>query len=240
MATVTAGTLIAAGLRRANMTDSPTGFIQHSASGGGEAFDYLNAALSELFDLLYENVAAAYSASKPTWSTANGTADYPLDTIAGTTFYHLMGVEYFDGQRWIDLDRVNLANRNDFPINGVPRGYALEGSNVTIYPTPNAIYPMRVRTETLPQTTTADADIINLQGPWREFVEIHFAVQCLEKEESDTATLMNRLYGTGPSPGGLAARIRASSAKRDAGKPTAPVDVQGDSHNFTEPWLVRW
>lgn len=240
MATVTAGELIASGLRRANMTDSATGFIAHPSSGGGEAFDYLNAALSELFDLLYENVAAAFSSQKTTFSTVNAQADYLLATIAGTTFYHLMGIDYFDGQRWIDLPRVNLANRNDFPINDRPRGYALEGANVTIYPTPNAVYSMRIRFDVLPPTVAADATTVDLQGPWREFVEIHFAVQCLEKEESDTTPLMTRLYGTGTSPGGLAARIRGSMSKRDAAKPTAPVDVQDNWRGVYEPWLWRY
>lgn len=239
MATVTAGQLIVAGLRRADMEDSPTGFIEHPASGGGEAFDYLNASLSELFDLIYENVAGAYSAQANTFNTVAGQSPYPLDTIAGTTFYHLMAVEYWDGQRWIDLYRINLADRDNFPQPGVPYGYALEGGNVVIYPAPAAVYPMRIRFEILPPTASADADVLNLQGPWREFVELHFAVQCLEKEESETGTLVNRLYGTGSSPGGLAARIRASAAKRDAGKPTAPVDVQS-GNAFMEPWLMRW
>lgn len=240
MATVTAGALIAAGLRRANMTDSPAGFIQHPVAGGGEAFDLLNAALSELFDLIYENVAGAYSAQANTFNTVAGTDAYALDTIAGTTFYHLMAVEYFDGQRWIDLHRINLADRDNYPLQGIPRGYALEGANVVIYPTPAAIYPMRIRFEVLPPTASADVDVLNLQGPWREFVELHFAVQCLEKEESDTSVFMGRMYGTGTSPGGLAARIRSSASKRDAGKPTAPVDVQGDGGGYLEPWLVRW
>lgn len=238
MATVTAGALIAAGLRRADMVDAVDGFIQHPPSGGGEAFDYLTAALSELYDTLYEDPASGYSLNKPTFSTVAGVADHPLDTVAGTTFYRLDGVEYWDGSRWVPLTRVySDAQRAAYIGTGYPRGYGIEGVNLTIYPTPSAVFQMRLRTESLPPTVTADTDLINLQGPWREFVELHFCVQCLEKEESDTSAQMARLYGTPMNPGGLKQRIRDGARRRDNNKPLAPVDVQGEDAGL---YPYRW
>ncbi len=241
MATVTAGALIAAGLRRAHMTDSATGFIQHGAGPGGEAFDLLNASLSELYDILYEDRASQYSLNKPTFNTAANVADHLLDTIAGTTFYRLDGVEYFNGSRWVPLERIySDQQRAGFAVNGTPLGYALEGANLTIYPTPAGIYQMRLRTESLPPTVTVDADTVNLQGPWREFVEVHFAVQALDKEKTDASAERQRLYGTpGTEDRGLVGRIRAASKRRDSFKPTAPVDVQ-EGNAAPEPWLVWW
>lgn len=236
MATVTAGALIVAGLRRASVIDAVNGFILHPASGGGEAFDLLNAAVSELTDILYEADSEAYATTKTPFSSANGTADYPLLTIAGSTFYHVKAIEYNDGQKWRGLDRVKFDQRNDYPTPGTPQGYAAEGANVTVFPTPNAIFSMRIIFEPLPTTSAADVDVIDLQGPWREFVERHIASAALEKKESDNTTQEAKLYGTATNPGGLAGRIRNAAKKRDmGGAAPSPVDVQGDN----DP-LVSW
>lgn len=234
MATVTAGALIVAGLRRANVIDSPTGFIQHPASGGGEAFDYLNAALSELFDIIYEADSEAYKSTKVTFPTVATVADTNIQTLATNLFYHLRAIEYFNGLRWVGLDRINFADRNDWSTSGTPEGYALDGDNVTIYPTPAAIYSMRAIFVPMPPTTAADVDSVDIQGPWREFVERHFAKQCMEKKKIDASAHEAALYGTPMNPGGLAGRIRSASKKRDAGQPIAPVDVQGDY----DPWSI--
>lgn len=237
MATVTAQALIAAGLRRADMVDSPTAFIAHPTSGGGEAFDILNAALSELFDILYEADPSAYSETKIVLPTVANTATYVLQTIASNLFYRLRGMEWFDGVRNRNLGRVAFANRNDFPLSGPPAGYSIEGDNLVIYPTPNNVYTLGVHYQALPPTASADADTFDLKGPWAEFVQIHFAIQCLEKEESDTASLGSRL-------GGLAARIRNAAKRRDSANPVQVIDVQGGSDfmlgGFAGPYGGRY
>lgn len=242
MATVSAGALIVAGLRRADMKDSANGFIKHPASGGGEAFDLLNNAISELFDILYEAESEGYSTAKPTWSTVANQADYALSTVAGSTFYHAQGVDYYNGSKWVGLGRVNLADRNKYPQPGTPLGYALEGDNLTIYPTPAAIYSMRVRYETEPMVTTADTDQVNLKGPWKEFIETHFQIACLEKAERDVSVPLRRLLGPNldGGAGSIVARIRSASKKRDAFQPTRPVDVMGDDSTGELPPFAGW
>lgn len=241
MATTTAGALIVSGLRRADMIDSPTGYIAHPASGGGEAFDLLNAALSELFDILYEADSESYGKTSVAFSTVLNVATSVIQTLATNAFYHLSAVEYFDGRVLRDLRRVNFTERNDFPTSGTPLGYSLEGANLTIYPTPAGVYQMKLWVIGLPPTTSADTDSLDLQGPWSEFVWKHFAKACLDKEESDVSALVRDLYGPlGDGTGGLSQRIRAASKKRDSAHPTAPIDVQGVSSNpFWEPWLYR-
>lgn len=231
MPTVTAGDLIRAGLRRADMVDSPTGFIQHPASGGGEAFDLLNASVSELTEILYEAGESAYSGAKGQLLTEDGVSDYALTTYGFSGLYRLYGVDYYDGSRWVELKRVQRRERNDYPLPGRPQGYALLGSNLVIYPTPNAVCSLMVRyaSFSLSNTIDDDTDTVEVSGPWREFLEIHFAIQCLEKEESDTTALMRRLYGPQmDGNGGLAQRIRNAAKLRDSSQPTRPADVMGD------------
>lgn len=242
MATTTAGALIATGLRRIEFVDSPTGYIQHPASGGGEAFDYLNAALSELFDILYECDSEGYGKVAVPFSTVAGVPTSVIQTLATNSFYHLVAVEYWNGSRYIDLDRVPFAERNNYSTAGQPQGYSIEGGNLTIYPTPAAVYTMRLWHVGLPPKTSADTDSLDLQGPWDEFVWKRFAKECLSKEESDTSTLDKDLYGVPGEPDSpsLVRRIRAAAKKRDSAHPTAPIDVQdGGASAFLEPWLLR-
>jgi hypothetical protein len=241
MATTTAGALIVAGLRRAEMVDSPTGYIQHPAAGGGEAFDILNAGLSELFDILYEADSDSYGKTSSPFSTVANQQNYVLQTLAANSFYHLSGVEWFNGSRWFDLPRVMWLERNGYPTPGQPRGYGIEGANLVLYPTPSAIYSMRLWWVGLPPTVSADADVLDIHGPWSEFLTKRFAKECLGKEESDTSVLDTDLYGPsrdGKSQMCLVNRIRNAARKRDAAHPTAPVDVYDSSLNpFWEPWL---
>jgi hypothetical protein len=234
MATVTAGALIAAGLRRASMVDSPTGFIAHPAAGGGEAFDMLNAALSELHDITNETSEAPPTGAKTPFSTVLGNADYDLDTITTNTFYELRGVDRLVGSEWVKLERANAQERNDYPTTGEPLKFYLEGDNIVLLPTPNAVYSMRLVHGPLPTEISADATMVKLKGPWREFIEVHIAIQAMEKEQNDVSQLMTRLYGPRlDGTLGIAGRIRNAAKKRDSSAPTCPIDVQGD----WDPWI---
>lgn len=239
MATVTAAQLISAGLGRADMVDSTTAFIPHPATDDGlfNVWRLLNAAISELFEILFEADSEAYKSTNKSWSTVLNQSAYVLTTIIGSDFYHLRGLGYFNGSIWVPIDkRVNFADRYSFPQAGVPRGYSIEGDNLIIYPAPAAVYSMQADYVPLPDVLTTDAGTIDLKGPWREFVEIHFAIQALEKEESDTTALAVRLRGPQQDGnGGLTARIRNAAKKRDSGQPVTPVDVQGDGF-FPSPY----
>lgn len=223
MATITAQTLITAGLKRADMQSSTVGFIANTP--GGQTFDILNAAISELYDILYEADSESHAMTLAAFSTVQAQANYALLTIAGSTFYHLRGVDYNDGVRWHDLDRVNFQERNKYSSQGIPRGYSIEGDNLTIYPDPGGVYSMRIYYVPNPPIMALDADPIDLKGPWREYIEKHFAAQCLDIAELDSATIKSDVLA-------LANRIRSASKKRDAGKPITVVDVQGD----WDPW----
>lgn len=247
MATVTAQALIAAGLRRADMRDSPTAFIKHPAAGGGEAFDYLNAAIAALYDILFESESEDYKPLSSVNSTANGTAIY---SWIPSTAYRLTKIDYtldpvsgsgpaFNA-RWTPLVRVNLAEMSRYGLNGRPNGYHLDGDGLTIFPTPDGIYSIRTLWELLPPECSADADVVDLKGPWKEFVWKHIAVACLGKQESDTLELRQDLYGPNlDGNGGLSQRIRTAAKKHDTAGPLAPVDVMGDGAGDLPPF-ARW
>jgi hypothetical protein len=244
MATATAGELIRAGLRRAEMRDSATGYIQHPPSGGGEAFDLLNAAISALFDLFFEAADTSPNAASATFNTAAATDRYDLFSPASggnTLFYHLTHVAVWDGSKYVPLERISHADRTKYPISGRPEAYFIEGSNLTLFPTPDAVYSIENRFELMTAEVDDDADTVNLQGPWKEFVVKHFAVACLQKEKSDTLELRQELWGPNlDGKGGLAQRIRDQIRKRDSVAPLRPVDVMGDDGAAGLPPYAVW
>lgn len=227
MALLTAQDLISAGLQRADMVDSPTGFIKHPSTGGGQAFNLLNAAISELFDTLYEDATDAYgSSATPTpFSTVANQSVYALATLLGTSFYRVRGTDYFNQIRWMPLARINFGERDRYFLPSQPQGYSIEGDSLVIYPVPAAIYSMQVYWVSAPPLLVNDTDTVDLHGPWREFIEKHFAMQCKDIQGLDTSKFERDVSA-------LAQRIRSAGKKRDAGKAAAPVDVQGD----WDPW----
>jgi len=226
MATVTAQQLIAAGIARADMTDAPTAFIPHPATAGTgfDAFTLLNAAISELYDILYESDESSYVSTTSTFNTVNGQANYAFATIAGATFYHLRAIDLFDGSRWFSVEAAKFDERNDYPVAARPARYLISGANVTIMPTPNAVYPMRIIFVPNPPILVADADTVDLQGPWREYIEAHIACGALDKEQTDSSAQTSKRLASEN-------RIRNASKKRDAHAPVTPVDVQGNDWN---------
>ena len=235
MATVTAQQLIAAGLARADMTDATNAFIPHptTAGTGFDAFTLVNAAISELYDILFEADAESFAATLTTFNSVANQADYPLLTIAGATFYHLRGIDRFDGFRWSELDRANWRERNNYPIAARPAKYMINGDNITILPTPNAVYAMRIGFVPNPPILAADVDTIDLKGPWREFIELHFCIAALDKEESDASTHRMKLLGPNlDGSGGVVARVRSAAKKRDNTQPNSPADVMGDDYEI--------
>jgi hypothetical protein len=248
MATVTAGTLIAAGLRRAEMRNSATGFIQHPASGGGEAFDYLNAALSELFDIM--NESESFRQSNALQATSQGVADYAWVTAA---MYRLTGImltreatsgsaPFYGVQGWKPLHRVTPAEMTKFQTPGEPVAYDFTDTGIRLFPTPDAAYNVLLVQELYPPEADDDNDAIDLRGPYREFVELHFAIQCKEKADLDSTPMRTRLYGPAQDgKGGLCQRIRDAAKKRDSVGPMRPVDVMGDDGGFADlPPFAGW
>ncbi len=234
MATVTAGALISAGLRRAGKRDSATGFIQHPASGGGEAFDYLNAAIGALFDILMEADQGFKAGSSVNFVTSAGVAALSLGGLYRTSKFMFVpgtvtgAAPFYGREDWKTIERIHTVNIAKYQTRGEPQGYDPTDTGVTLYPTPDGVYTVQVFYSNEPIEVTADATNVDVKGPWREFVEKHFAISCLQKAKEDTADLKVDLWGPSlDGKGGLAQRIREGAHRRDSA-PMRPIDVMGD------------
>lgn len=224
MATILASTLRDAALRRADLKSSAqtTAFITES-----EALDMVNAAASELHDLLVTTYSDYFQKSSDL-SFAAGVeyASLPSD------FYKALGAWWLDGGLRRRIDQFMLDELSDHTDalglstadNGFAR-YRIAGGRMYLSPAPNAA--MTIQLWYVPQLAKMTAtDDLNASGfengaivnGWEEYIVIDAAIQMREKAEMSTAGLWARKNA-------LAARIRAAAQIRDAGKPQRVRDV---------------
>jgi hypothetical protein len=206
-------------LRRADMSDD-TEFID--TSSGGELEVYIQASARELYDLIIEAYGSDYYYSSSSLNTVadSPTVDLPAD------FYKLLGVDATIGgiTEPITLANFNWNERNRYLTaagwswwNVRPR-YRLRAGKLWFLPTPNAVYPITIHY--VPRMTDIDDSTNAFDGinGWDEFIELKSAIKCLNKEESDTGSLMAELDD-------CTKRIKSSAPVRDIDQAFRVKDV---------------
>ncbi len=215
---------------------------------------FINRAMFELYDLLiteYEDYVMAPMAS----FTSDGTTFlYSLPNGIGTfqdnngtdfvpkPFYKLLGVDLAlntANNAYVTVNKFNFIDRNRFvypntasTIYGVFNlRYRLMGDKIELIPTPSA--GQKIRLSYIPRLTQllldTDTTTIGISG-WIEYVIVRAAKYALDKEESDTSTLVTELVF-------LTKRIEESAMNRDAGQPDTISDVtQGNPYGFNGPF----
>ena len=205
---------------------------------------FINQAMYELYDLLIDSYEDYFEAPEVTF-TVNGTSQkYPLPDgqasftdsatglpIVAPAFYKLSGVDLAvsnTNNGFVNMNKYNLIDRNKFvypnsssTIYGVFNlQYRLMGNNIRFIPVPSAGSVIRLlyipRLPTLLQDT--DITTIGYSG-WLQYVIVRAAKYALDKEESDTATLVQEIQY-------LKKRIEEASMNRDVGQPDTVSDIR--------------
>ncbi len=210
---------------------------------------YINASLTELYDMLVTQYGEEYfAAPSASFLTAGNQSSYPLpngvlntftdqdgNPFAPAAFYKLIGVDlavnansYIPIKKYMMLDRNQYAYQNS---NSSIYGYAnmkyrIIGNEINFIPTPSS--GQNIRLLYVPRMTMLlrDTDITTagING-WIEYVITDAAIKALQKEESDVSVLAAQKLM-------LIKRIEASSMNRDAGQP----DTITDSRGAFGPW----
>jgi hypothetical protein len=154
---------------------------------------------------------------------ANGEAALPA------TFYKLLGVEVLSaGGRYLTLEPYKRAERNGvsaFPFwEEQAMRYKLTTNTLKVLPATSAAGKtgriLYVPTATvLPSTPGNPAETVNFPNGWERYVVVYAAIQCLAKEESDTAFLERTLAQ-------MDRQIDEMISNRDAGSANHAVDVE--------------
>lgn len=153
-----------------------------------EITSYLNQSLQSLYQKMVNAHEDYFASATPQAITTTTAETYPL----AADFYKGLGVDIFRDGRWRELNRFGFRERNrqTQPLARKPSFYRFVGANLWLTPTPEAGELIRLwyvpRLALLVLTTTA-VDMVS--HSWLEYAILDSAIKCLDKEESDSASL---------------------------------------------------
>ncbi len=127
----------------------------------------VNAEIQAAFGELYELIA---DTNEGHWDTAAN-----VSTAANTAFvalpadaWRVRGIDRLDSPDFIELEQVGISDRNRYSsTTDKPRAYRLTARGVDLFPTPDAIYTLRVTYTPSAPTLSAARDYYS---GWEEFV----------------------------------------------------------------------
>lgn len=194
--------------------------------------DCINAALFELYELL-SGVHEGYFDITATLSTTTN-----VDNVAlPADFWRLRGVDVaLDSTRWLELRQISIAERNRYSNIGNGRPFAYRIANggtrgqLTLYPTPDAVYQMRVFYEPTRTALAADGDSLEDWNGWADYVVHGALLRCDEREKRPTGERLAKLEQ-------IKQRIITGAGERRAAEPEYLVTGRD---TYDPPWGWGW
>lgn len=181
---------------------------------------YVNSAIRDLYDKLVQARGEQYYRVTENLTT---TADQSTVALSGLSsdFYKLLGIDLQLSGRWLEMRAMDFHHRNNFQLSttGRPIAYLIKGADLEFFPTPGAVYTIRVHYLPLPTTLSLDADTFDGINGWEDWVVKTVGMWLLLKEESDISGLMAERAR-------IEERIEAMAQSRDHGEPRRPRDVR--------------
>lgn len=209
---------------RSNMERS--GFIQDP-----ELTSYINASLTELYDLLVDAYGSDYYLADPyVITTVSGQESYALPP----DFYKLMGIDQDNGDgNIVTLKPFMFSERNQYqgpyfslqsfaPLSM----YQIRGDKISFIPKDNQANTYKVWYIPACPKLVADGDTFDGVNGWEEYVIVDCAIKMRVKEESDVQVLLK-------SKQDMYLRLKAMAKDRDSGMSLRVTDVQrGDASPY--------
>jgi len=164
----------------------------------------IQAAFAEFYELV-AGVNEGYWDTIATLATVNGQGHVVLPSDA----WQVRGIDLLDGETFRQLDQISIADRNRYSTEtDEPRAYRLTARGADLFPTPDAIYTLRVVYTPSAPVLGAARDFYN---GWEEYV-IFGALVRLEMNEERANAWQGQLDRQ-------AARINASASGRRSQEP---------------------
>ena len=181
---------------------------------------WVNEAIGDYFDILDEHFDG-YRDTTGSLSTTAGFANVSLP--AG--MLKLRSVEIQIGGRYQMLRRFQPGGQalGYDGSTGQPVGYLHVGTALELFPTPDAVYPMRLRYVPEMAPLSLDADSIDVPNGWEGFIVHSILLRCDEREER---SLGDRLAAIDR----YRSRIVRASQNRNTAEPAyLPMPWEGSS-----------
>ena len=207
-----------------------------------EIVSWLNNAHFSLYDMIV-NAHEGYFASTHSFDFVSGTDEY----ILPDNFYKALGVDMkIDNDRVISLKRFQFNERNKYRTTiyapSVPASiylYSIQDDHVKFIPVPReartcTLWFVPVASELVVANPTANqTDKLDIRmAMWGDYLVLSAAIQCLNKEESNSNALQEEQAK-------IERRIIDSCANRDEGQAPCVTDVYSANFpamNGTIPW----
>jgi len=224
MALVTLSTFRTRSRQRADMVNSR--FITDA-----ELNYFVNASISELYDLLIATRGENYYVKSYSFTTNINVDSYALPA----DFLKLMGVDYVTSTtqaitlkafRWQERNRFREPFYNTRNYNLM---YQVRGDNLVFIPTPNGNQQIKLWYIPRALELSLDSDSFDGINGWEEYVIIDAAIKMRVKEESPVDELLLAKQQ-------MKERILSSSSGRDSGEPARMVDTDSNYAGFRNLW----
>jgi hypothetical protein len=138
----------------------------------------------------YLNDAQALVARRVQWYNEEAVQD--TATVSGTATYawpaNFLRIRSLrDTDRHVELRSVSLRDIDrSGASNGAPNYYALDGGNIHLYPTPDAVYNLELRYWSSPSTLVNDTDVPSIPADWHRILWIWAVKECYAAEDDPT------------------------------------------------------
>lgn len=181
---------------------------------------WVNEAIGDYFDLLDEHFDG-YRDTTGTVTTTAGVATVALPAA----FLKARAVDILDGGTYRQLRRFQPSGQTlGFDgSTGRPVGYLHVGTNLELFPTPDAAYTIRLRYVPAMTALSADGDSIDVPNGWEGFIIHSILLRCDEREERSLTDRKDSIER-------YRARIVRASQNRNTAEPAyLPMPWEGSS-----------
>lgn len=180
--------------------------------------EYVNEGIGEYRDLIDETFEG-YFDKVGTVATVAGTATVALPA----DFLKARAIDVLDSGEYRPLVKFAIAQTYRYTQRGTPDGYMQIASNLELFPTPDAVYTIRLRYMPVATPLVGDSDAIDVPNGWEGLI-IHVALlKCDEREErplGDRLAIIDRYRQ----------RVRSAAKTRNVAGPTyLPFPGEGRS-----------
>lgn len=196
----------------------------------------INQSYKELYDILVQKFGNDYYVATPyTYTTTQNLELYPLPS----DFYKLLLVEVAlnkaDPNSYITLRQYEFIQKNlyNYPniytFYGITNlRYRLNGSNLSIVPTPSSGQTLRIWYAPRPNQLINDTDTVDAISGWEEYIVTDVCIKALVKEESDVTIYAQQKMA-------LLKRIEEAAENRNIGEPQRVSDSRQRNFAWGDP-----
>lgn len=191
---------------------------------------YITKELQAAFGEGYQIVAQAHEGFYDTDTTTPTVANQAY-VAAPTGAWRILAVDRLDGTSYVSVPRVGVKDRNRFTTTGKPEGHRLTARGIDLYPTPDAVYTLRViYTPVAPTLDTTQREFYN---GWEEYALYGALVRIYLNQNRDASEWEKQL-------GRAAGVLTQGAAERNASGPEYLNLFDPDGADWDLPPTWSW